>query len=579
MKTPPRPLPTWLEWFCWIFGSILVLGNIVGLYVAGAYAWAGTQLLREKPPKDAADWAYMLLLTYGPLLGSLFWLWVGVTLARLPGKRRRQAQAQSDPDAASTPETSVVKPRSAVMKTGKKRWHLCNVFSAAEGARHVWQFDAANGSFNLGREQTSPSGEPLPANLFGKTWTTLWQKKLNVAWLPPENVFVRVAHFPVSGGEETRAMVELQLEKLSPIPVTQAVWSLHVLPHSTGNLQTIVLVIASRSAVEEFLGKLEGQGFLADRLELPLLDQLQATPITEDGAWIYPEALGGPGTALVAWWYGGVLQTVDLLTLPAGPDRAAGLRDQLTQMAWAGELEGWLTSPPRWHLVADDAKAMEWEPALRVGLDQQIEIIAPLPTVMIASMTARRATQADVQPNLLPEEFASRYRQQFVDRLWMRGVGAAVGMYVVGLIVYFVALFVLNYQTQAVETDVKSQGPAYTNAVQLTQQYRILKERQDLKYAALDCWEAVAECLPENVTLEQMNFSEGRVLKLNGTAPKSQMKDVIDFVSRLHKHPDPKKPGQFLFDPIRGDALQTHPGPGDTVMWGFGVELKRTEER
>ena len=65
--------------------------------------------------------------------------------------------------------------------------------------------------------------------------------------------------------------------------------------------------------VEEFLGQLEGQGYLADRLELPALDQLQATPITDDGAWIYPEASGGQNMALVAWWYGGVLQNLDLI--------------------------------------------------------------------------------------------------------------------------------------------------------------------------------------------------------------------------------------------------------------------------
>src|SRR5262249_58909414 len=130
-------------------------------------------------------------------------------------------------------------------------------------------------------------------------WTSLWQPKLNVAWLPPEEVFIRVAQFPQSTPEETRAMVELQLEKLSPIPVTQAVWTMHILPGSSGsrtpqaegakleNLQTVVVVIVARNVVEQFLGQLEGQGYQADRLELPLIDQLEATPVAEDGAWIY----------------------------------------------------------------------------------------------------------------------------------------------------------------------------------------------------------------------------------------------------------------------------------------------------
>src|SRR5438105_8748500 len=234
--------------------------------------------------------------------------------------------------------------------------HSCNVLEVGVEARHLWKFDADNGGFALSRQQTSLAGEPLPARTVAKDWRSLWQRKLNVAWLPSEQVFLRVAQFPRSDFNETLAMVELQLEKLSPMPVAQIVWSIQVLPHTDENLQTVVLMIVARNVVEEFLGQLEGQGYLADRLELPLLDQLQATAITEDGAWIYPQAQDGKTTALVAWWYGGVLQNLDLLTLPAVP-QASSLKEQLLQMAWAGEMEGWLTAPPRWHLVADPATA------------------------------------------------------------------------------------------------------------------------------------------------------------------------------------------------------------------------------
>jgi len=53
---------------------------------------------------------------------------------------------------------------------------------------------------------------------------------LNVAWLPSEEVFLRVIELPKSNFEETRSMVELQLEKLSPMPVAQIVWAIHILP-------------------------------------------------------------------------------------------------------------------------------------------------------------------------------------------------------------------------------------------------------------------------------------------------------------------------------------------------------------
>jgi len=53
-------------------------------------------------------------------------------------------------------------------------------------------------------------------------------------------------------------MVELQMEKLSPVPVTQAVWSIQVLPRASskeaGDLQTVIVAIAERKAVEDFVG-------------------------------------------------------------------------------------------------------------------------------------------------------------------------------------------------------------------------------------------------------------------------------------------------------------------------------------
>ena len=169
-------------------------------------------------------------------------------------------------------------------------------------------------------------------------------------------------------------MVELQLEKLSPLPVTQIVWSIQVLPQQVDNLQSVIVVIVARDLVEEFLGKLEGQGYLADQLELPMLDQLLATPVNGDGAWIYAGQSGGKFTALVAWWYGGALRNLGLLHVPAAENRDAMLKEQLTQMAWAGEVEGWLTSAPRWHLVADEATAADWQPMFRSWLGQPVEL-------------------------------------------------------------------------------------------------------------------------------------------------------------------------------------------------------------
>jgi hypothetical protein len=477
-------------------------------------------------------------------------------------------------DKTAQPETALkVAAKPAKRKPGNATISSCNVLQVGVQSQQLWQFDARGRGFVLNREQTSATGEALPAKLITKDWRALWQRKLNVAWLPPERVFLRVAQFPTSDFDETLAMVELQLEKLSPMPVTQIVWSIQILPHAEGNLQTVIVLIVSRNEVEEFLGQLEGQGYLADRLELPLLDQLQATTIAQNGAWIYPEAQTGRNAALVAWWYGGVLQNLDLITLPPA-NRPESLKEQLLQMAWAGELEGWLTAPPVWHLVADAPAVAEWEPALRGGLEQPVEVIAPVPVAGLAALTAKRAALAGSAGNLLPAEFSTRYQQQFVDRLWMRGLAAVVALYLVGVLVYFARLNVELYRTRAVEQRATELGPTYTNAIQLRDRYKVLKDRQELKFAALDCWKTVAELLPDDVTLEGFSFSDGKKLTLSGNAPADKVKQLLDFDADIRKAIVNAQP---LFDPNAGDHVTYHSGAGGTVSWSCVLELKRSE--
>ena len=487
-----------------------------------------------------------------------------------------EAKEKKDPPAPIAAVPSKVTAKQLQQKSAKVVIDSCNVLQTGPDARHLWQFDARNNRFALIRAQTTPAGEPLPAKAVSKDWRSLFQHKLNIAWLPPEHVFLRVAQFPKSEFNETLAMVELQLEKLSPMPVAQIAWSVQVLPQTVGDLQTVIVIIVARNVVEEFLGQLEGQNYLADRLELPILDQLQATTITQDGAWIYPGGPGGLNTALVAWWYGGVLQQLDLVHLPPA-NRPASLKEQLMQMAWAGELEGWLAAPPRWHLVADASTAGEWEPALSEGLEQPIELIPPLAAAELAALTARRSSHAPQNGNLLPAEFSTRYQQQFIDRLWMRGLLAVGALYIAGVVIYLIGLQFMLFKTRSAEGDVAERGPSYTNAIQLKARYQVLKDRQELKYAALNCWNVTAKLMPVSLTLETMNFSDGRRLTLSGTAPSEGVRELNSFEGAMRKWTDAD--GQQLFDPLKGEnMIYRANGPGSaTVSWNFTLELKRAE--
>ncbi|HEX3889639.1 MAG TPA: hypothetical protein VHX90_02210 [Verrucomicrobiae bacterium] len=455
------------------------------------------------------------------------------------------------------------------------RWQSCNILQAAPDANRLWQFDAKSGV--LHREHSGAPGQPLPGKYVAKSWTSLWQPKLNVAWLPLEKVFLRVIELPKSNFEETLSMVELQLEKLSPIPVTQIVWTLQILAQASAeNLQTVIVVVAERKAVEEFLGKLEAQHYLADRLEAPMLDQLEATPASEDGAWIYPASLNGQNAALVAWWFGGALRSLSFIALPPDGDRAKNLQGQFAQLTWAGELEGWLVAQPKFHLVADGAAAGEWETFLREALNEPVQVTKPLSLQELAAHTARRATTAQSSSAaLLPAEFSTRYHQQFVDRLWLRGLFATGILYAIAVVIYFCATFLLGVQTGKVEQQAAAISNDYTNALQLKARYDVLQQRQALKFAALDCWKVVAEQLPQGVALQRFSFANGQTLSLSGTTTSDQINTLFNFNSTMQKA---TLNGQPMFDLHAGESVSPHNDGRGNVSWNFSLQLLHTED-
>ncbi len=442
-------------------------------------------------------------------------------------------------------------------------WQYANVLQLNADRRQVWQFSANNGHFVLENELASTPTERVPSDIGGKGWRGMLRKKLNIAWLPVEKVFLRAIQVPVADFNETLSMVELQLEKISPLPLAQVVWTIEALPIQPGsNLQTVVVVIVPRGLVEDYLGQLEQQGYLADRIELPILDQLLATQVTEDGIWIYPTAqLSDP--VLVAWWYGGVLQNATLLSGIGSPDQAHRFQEQLSQIAWSGELEGWLTAPPKWHLVADAGVAASWEPLLTEWAGEPVSVLPPIPAQQLAALSAGRAARSR-GGSLLPAEYTTRYHQQNVDRLWMRGLAGLVVLYLVGLVIYGSAVLVLNFQLGKVQNRLSSISGSYTNVVQTKDKVRLLEEQAALKYAALDCWKAASDLLPEGLTLTSFTFSKGQSMQLFGTVPQDQQRKLTDYNEALQsviingrplevdppntRTPHPDRNGQMVID-------------------------------
>lgn len=457
------------------------------------------------------------------------------------------------------------------------KWQSCCVVQTGDGQSQVWQFESKGKRFVLRGREELPAEQPLPKKIGTKTWRTLLQPRLNIAMLPPEHVFLQVVQVPHGPLAETLSMVELQLERLSPMPVAQIVWAVHVHGPGEEGMQTVVVVMAEREAVKAHLEKLEGAAYEADRLEVSVFDRLHAIEPDGTGAWVFPE-IGASGKAMVAWWSDGILSNIGFIQSPASEEDAPSVvRDQLMQMAWAGEMAGWLKAPPTWHVVAEGEVADRWAAIMRAGLEEAVEVVGSPDEATLITATVHRVTGKDAPASLLPAEHAIKYRQEFVDRLWMRGLGVAMLIYIFGVLGFYALLSFENMKLSSTQDELISMGGSYTNAIKLREQLEVLTERRDLKFAALDCWKLAAELLPEGAQLNGLTFSDGRKVVFSGTAPVDAGAKITDFWEGVR---NAEVNGKRLFDPDKGVPIKQVQTPAKNSMtWNFTVELNRTEVR
>ena len=460
------------------------------------------------------------------------------------------------------------------MKQRAPKFQSCNVLDAASGVRRLWQFAVGKDSLRPTGDLQLQSGQTLPAKAVARGWQSLISPRLDLAWLPAENVFVRAIQLPSGDPAELPGMVEFQLEKISPLPVTHIVWTAEGVPHPGGAGQTALVTIAPRERVEAQLRELSAAGFTADGFDVALLRELRGARPDADGVWVFVDAQATTTSALVGWVVGGLWQDVSLFQLPAGAPAVTTLVACLNQVAWSGELDGWLTQLPPVQLRIRPEEAEAFVAALQEWSGQPVRADCRADRSVLAAVSARARLLANPTA-LVPEEVTAKERAAFVDRVWMRGLG---GLFVTYLFAVFIYLGFLNwkkYQLDELKGNAVGLGRQYTNTIQLKEQVAVLQEQIGLKYAALDAWLAAVEALPSSMTLTQFDFRKGTTLDLTGSVPSENQADVTAYTKKLQ---EAKSNDQALFAKVavvRVDA--TRAGVAGGAVWNVNAELRKVE--
>lgn len=442
---------------------------------------------------------------------------------------------------------------------GKKtKWSSCNLLeSATEGSR-LCQFSVSSKKVKLSGDLRVAEGDDPPAKAVGKDWSDLLRRKLNIATLPPEKVFLRVVELPECEPDELLPMVEFQIEDLSPLPMAQTVWSAEAVPGSTGTEgnQTVLVMIAERGVVGDRLDELEAVNYLADRVEVPLLRELVPGEPREDGAHIQLVQGADSVLALVSWWFAGRLRDVNSFNLPDTAASRDELVEKINSVALAGEVAGWMPDEPACHLAKRGDVAADWNTALAKCFGR-IREVEPMSEVDLAT-AAVEFTARTTAPGLMLEDYSARNRQRFQDGLWMQGVKGAVALMLIGLCFFFAYGSWLQSDLDDLNQQVKVQGLQYTNALSLKAKMQTLKKQEALKTAALNAWSEVAIGLPGELKFTQLMFSSDRTLDGNtsrklrivGTADDGKETFIDDYNLVLARMEVEGREGQKLFSSV-----------------------------
>ena len=106
----------------------------------------------------------------------------------------------------------------------------CNVVDCSSGKQQFWRFSKGKNQMKLVAVRDTVIDQPIQAKYVERDASQMWRPHCqNDAWIPAQKVYFRVLHLPCSE-KELPGMVELQLDKISPLPLSQAVWTFEAVP-------------------------------------------------------------------------------------------------------------------------------------------------------------------------------------------------------------------------------------------------------------------------------------------------------------------------------------------------------------
>ena len=371
-------------------------------------------------------------------------------------------------------------------------------------------------------------------------------------------LFCKRISLPTMDPAEVAQMAPLQIEKHSPLPLAEVVWSYEILAAEEGHSDVLIVFGKKENLVRCVSGF--GDEFLPDLIDVDLMllwRGLQAQGVFKDKKFCGLLWIDVPSKmAKCVLFEGGKPLVIEHLALEGmdatGLARAWSvlLLSAEAALGVAGIEELFLLSPADMR----DAVSAELTSELRTTVTP-IEASGALSPSM--GLARRALRNGHTQVNLLPTDYVQRQqKKQF--RQQARLVGAIVlAAYVVAILGFLGISQWRQFSMNRIDARLQELDADYAKARLLQAEVSFLIQKLDDRRSALETLRVVSESLPDQASLQLFNYRQTQGVELRGTAQSDS--DVNDLLRKLKE--------SNLFDQVRSGAIKNIPGRGSEVTF------------
>lgn len=444
-----------------------------------------------------------------------------------------------------------------------KSFTTCNIASKTNEATELRSYAIKGQSSQIQKSFSVNQDEAFPPVKFDKTWKDSFQPKLNVGLIPSQFVFLQIIELPTTDASEIPEMLELQLERISPIPPAQIFWNFYVISNAgTSNEQSsdsssVLVLIAEQKVVYQYIEDLQSRNFYPDIVSSDLMMHF-ASPEKIDVIQVIPSESFSSHTCLVLWWFDGALKHISQISAEDKEKLLSQVEQDIKQTFWSGQMDGWASHFPAIEIQCPTESRAEWTSFQESISETQVRFRDSDSDESKGKQLATLFGNQSVRADLLPEDTRKANKNRQFDSTWMTALGCAVILYLMGLGFYFVFLNQAQSVMANVNDQIDSVSVTYTNAMKLDERIRITESQLKLRFAALETWKSVVDSLPTELTFKQFKFSKRETLLLNGQGPIGANGQVNQYVDTLTDLKD--LDGNKLFEKVERKSIQNSRG-------------------